>query len=1064
MKQLSSFLCRLLTLLPLLAPAAGAAQAPALTSVSPGSGPLGSTLTLTGTGLTGLQSVLVGGVPAASFAVQSATQATAVVPRQAVSQRVRVSSPTGTTLSAVAFQVTRPSPGDVFPGLGNLTTDGRTALNVGLGAVPTVTDVDGDGLLDLLVGTFTGTVRRYEQTTTNGNAFVLRDILSADGSTSLNAGSNAAPTVTDVDGDGLLDLLVGNGAGNVLRYEQTTANGGVFASQGNLSADGSTALDVGSNAVLTVTDVDGDGLLDLLVGNANGNVLRYEQTTANGGVFASQGNLTIDGSTDLYVVYAAAPTVTDVDGDGLLDLLVGNSDGNVRRYEQTTANGGVFGGLGNLTTDGNTPLNAGLVASPTVTDIDGDGLLDLLVSNSDGNVLRYEQTIITGFTPAVGTVGSTISLTGTNLTGATAITFSGSGANVVTTGFTVESATSITGVVVPEGAATGPLTVTTGAGTSAPSAASFTVCSVVARGQNASQALSAGGTATFAASTFDNGSTSTCSSALQPTLRKGGLAFGRVAENGTLTLTAPAGYTFTAVDFASYGSPSSSSGGGDYAFGACHAATSRRVVEAALLGQTGTVSIPATSANFGGDPCGGTPKFLAVRALYTRSPAGSVVFGSVTEGSSLTLTAPAGTVFTGVSFASYGTPTGTGGTYVAGSCESANSRRVVEAALLGQSGTVLIPATNDNFGGDPCDGTPKTLAVRATYAPGGPTLVFDCTELGAQPVLLTLTDAAGARATTAVTATVSVPAQATTSWTGSRSTDWADCANWSYGLVPTASLSATLPASLPRYPSLPSGTYLVQDLTIASGASLSTTSGATLQVSGDWLNNSAAVTVGGDVVFAGTTAQIIGGTAGTAFATVVVSKPGGTLTLGHDLAIGTRLALTSGTLLTTGRYRVALGSAATLDETDAAYVTGAVEATRPLDTAGSGSSFGGLGLTLTPAAGSAALPGSTLVRRTTGTPATGVGTSGGIGRYFDIQPTVDTGLDVSLVFSYFEHELNNIPEANLRLFKSTGTAAGPWALQTPSTADATANTVTKTGITDFSVWTLGTSAAPCRWS
>ena len=82
---------------------------------------------------------------------------------------------------------------------------------------------------------------------------------------------------------------------------------------------------------------------------------------------------------------------------------------------------------------------------------------------------------ISSFTPTSGTVGTSLSLTGTNLYGTTAITFAGSGGNVVTTGFTVVSATSITGIVVPAGAATGKLTVTTASGTSAPSPTNFLV-------------------------------------------------------------------------------------------------------------------------------------------------------------------------------------------------------------------------------------------------------------------------------------------------------------------------------------------------------------------------------------------------------------------------------------------------------------------------------------------------------------------------------------------------------------------------------------------------------------
>ena len=82
---------------------------------------------------------------------------------------------------------------------------------------------------------------------------------------------------------------------------------------------------------------------------------------------------------------------------------------------------------------------------------------------------------IGSFAATSGPAGTTISLTGTDLTGATAITFSGSSGNVVSTGFTVASPTSITGIVVPAGAITGPLTVTTANGTSLASSQPFTV-------------------------------------------------------------------------------------------------------------------------------------------------------------------------------------------------------------------------------------------------------------------------------------------------------------------------------------------------------------------------------------------------------------------------------------------------------------------------------------------------------------------------------------------------------------------------------------------------------------
>jgi hypothetical protein len=86
-----------------------------------------------------------------------------------------------------------------------------------------VTDLDGNGRLDLLVGSVNGTVLRYEQTAANGEAFALVTPPTTNGTSGLDAGTYSASAVTDVDGDGLLDLLLFNDEGNVQRYEQATA-------------------------------------------------------------------------------------------------------------------------------------------------------------------------------------------------------------------------------------------------------------------------------------------------------------------------------------------------------------------------------------------------------------------------------------------------------------------------------------------------------------------------------------------------------------------------------------------------------------------------------------------------------------------------------------------------------------------------------------------------------------------------------------------------------------------------------------------------------------------------
>jgi len=325
---------------------------------------------------------------------------------------------------------------------------------------------------------------------------------------------------------------------------------------------------------------------------------------------------------------------------------------------------------------------------------------------------------------------------------------------------------------------------------------------------------------------------------------------------------------------------------------------------------------------------------------------------------------------------------------------------------------------------------------------------------GGTLVTLTATDASGNTSQATATVTVSVPPTPTTTWNGNTSTNWTDCSNWSFGKVPDAATNVVIPTGMPRYPSITTGVNPVNSLTVNTGGTLTLAAGATVQVNGN-LTNSGTATLSGTVEFVGSTAtQTLTNSGG--FGTVVVNKTSGTVQLGQNLTINTALTLTSGTLTTTGTYQVNLGGSASISESETSYVVGKVVVSRTL-TAGTAQSFSGLGLTLTPAAGSVS-PGATQVSRTTGTALTGVNSHQSVQRYFDIQPAVNTGLNITMVFNYFNHELNGIPTANLALFKSTTGTSGPWQWQRPVTLSA--NAVTKTGITDFSIWTLGNSLSP----
>lgn len=79
-------------------------------------------------------------------------------------------------------------------------------------------------------------------------------------------------------------------------------------------------------------------------------------------------------------------------------------------------------------------------------------------------------------------------------------------------------------------------------------------------------------------------------------------------------------------------------------------------------------------------------------------------------------------------------------------------------------------------------------------------------------------------------------------------------------------------------------------------------------------------------------------------------------------------------------------------------------------------------------------------------------------RYYDIVPTNNSSLNASLIFNYNDAELNSLTEGNLKLFKSTDNGA-TWTNE-EGTLNVTGNTVTKTGISGFSRWTLADYTLP----
>jgi hypothetical protein len=234
-----------------------------------------------------------------------------------------------------------------------------------------VADVNGDGKLDLIVSSCAASASAC------GSAEGVVSVLLGNGdgtfqparSYDSGAPDGAHVAVADVNGDGKLDLIVTNYVG------ETNGDGTAAVLLGN--GDGTfrspVLYDVGAPNPdgVAVADVNGDGLLDLLVASRSGSTLSL--LLGNG-----------DGTFQPAVTYATGGensgwvSVADLNGEGKLDAVMGNA--NIGLANGTVS---VLLGVGNGTFEPPVTYDSGGYAAVklVIADVNSDGRQNLIVAN-----------------------------------------------------------------------------------------------------------------------------------------------------------------------------------------------------------------------------------------------------------------------------------------------------------------------------------------------------------------------------------------------------------------------------------------------------------------------------------------------------------------------------------------------------------------------------------------------------------------------------------------------------------------------------------------------------------
>jgi len=216
-----------------------------------------------------------------------------------------------------------------FRNTGNATSPAFAAsavafqlTDVGNSATPTFVDIDADGDLDAFIGNSTGSTLFFRNTGTAASpAFAASSI----GFDLPKIVSNASPTLVDIDGDGDLDFFLGDPYGNTIFLRNTGT--AVSASFTRRSIGGFGLPDVGTNASPSLIDIDGDGDLDAFIGNSAGSTLFF-RNTGTGGLTSSTANGTYGPGTviTILVPFTEVVTVNTSGGTPTLLLETGSTD------------------------------------------------------------------------------------------------------------------------------------------------------------------------------------------------------------------------------------------------------------------------------------------------------------------------------------------------------------------------------------------------------------------------------------------------------------------------------------------------------------------------------------------------------------------------------------------------------------------------------------------------------------------------------------------------------------------------------------------------------------------
>lgn len=306
------------------------------------------------------------------------------------------------------------------------------------GATLTLLDVDNDQLMDVLIGDINQSDITYLH---NGGVqgFASMDEVQKNfpsGAAKVDLKLFPAMYVVDVDQDGIQDLIAvpndpvaGRNARQIWWYRNTVGAG--FQSLIRQQTDWLVGdmIDVGERSIPVLADINGDGIKDLVIGNHS---MRQDNESSLSSLWYYQNTGTSDSpSFDLISddwlsistmfnprISGLAPSFADLDGDGDMDMILGDRNGEIHYFRNHAGPGAPM--QLSLVQASFLSVDAGQDAVPELIDLSEDGLPDLIIGNKSGDLWYLENQSVTGtstpsFLPAVQGFGGIQGQFGTSI-------------------------------------------------------------------------------------------------------------------------------------------------------------------------------------------------------------------------------------------------------------------------------------------------------------------------------------------------------------------------------------------------------------------------------------------------------------------------------------------------------------------------------------------------------------------------------------------------------------------------------------------------------------------------